>query len=382
MTEDADRALNRQTDARTDRHVNPLPLPSQDLAGLAQLREQWASMPMIPRLVPDRREGIDNSWAGFDVRTVLIGEQSAGRFTFHDVIVAPGASLAAHHLQGTDTYWVVLDGELEMTVGTRTERAARDAFAFIPENTTQAVHNRSGEPARLFIWYSPAGPERAFALAHQRWIENPHASPDACREALSLLGFTFHRQGEQLPNDNLVNAPVSRLEAQIETFDDYANLRKEWTRRLPVPKLVTGRRGVAEIPMVGQDTLVLLNGDEGSGRCVVFEYRHDPDYRAPAHHQPSEEEIFLILEGTLELTAGNATRNIPRGGFGFIPRYGTHGFVNRTKTRTRTITINSPAGHERGFEMIVREGPSAKLPDLLVAHGWRVHEHYAPPPST
>ncbi len=378
MARDEDTELNKQTDARTNQRVSQLAMTSLDLGGLSELRKRWAAMPMIPRLVLDRHDGIDNSWRGFDIRTVLIGEESAGRFTFHDVIVAPGAGLSEHHLQGADTYFVVLDGEIEMTVGTRTEVARRDGFAFVPESTTQAMHNRSKEPARLFMWHSPAGPERAFALAHKLWLDNPDATEDACQQALSTLGFRFHQKGQQLANDKLINAPVSRLDAHIETFDDLANLRVQWSHQSPVPKLLHDRSSALDIPMVGQDTKVLLSGDEGSGRCTVFHYGLDADYLAPPHHQPSEEEIFLILEGSLELTAGNTTREVPRGGFGFAPRYGTHAFVNRTKNQTRMITINSPAGHERGFEMIVREGNSENLPRLLVAHGWRVHEQYTP----
>lgn len=382
IADDQDRMLNQQTDARTNAQTHMLSLPSLDLGGLAKLRERWASLPTTPRVVLDRLEGIDNSWVGFDVRTILVGEQSAGRFTFHDVIIAPGAGLPEHHLHATDTYWVVLDGEVEMTVGVRRERTRRDGFAYIPEDTTQAIRNLGEAPARLFLWHSPAGIERAFAHAHQFWVDNPGATPEACQQALAVLGFSFHRSGEQLANDSRTNSSVARLESSVETFDDFAQMRNAWSQRRPVPKLVHDRSAAPDIPMSGQDTKVLLSGDEASGRCVVFHYGIDPGFRAPPHHQPSEEEIFLVLEGGLELTAGNVTESVPRGGFGFVPRYGTHGFSNQSKdAQTRTITINSPAGHERGFEMIVREGPSPRLPDLLVAHGWRLHDAYDPQAS-
>ncbi|MGH6911657.1 MAG: cupin domain-containing protein, partial [Phenylobacterium sp.] len=310
---------------------------------------------------------------------ILVGEESAGRFTFHDLILAPGAGLPAHHLTGSDTYWCVLDGEVELTVGTRTAVAGRDGFAFVPEDTTQAIQNRSSEPARVFLWHSPAGPERAFAAAHRVFRQTPNATKGAFLDALGALGFSFHRGGERLENDARTNAPASRLDATIDTFDDFAGLRTQWARRAPVPKLVLDRTREGDIPMKGQDTKVLLSGDEGSGRCVVFHYGIEPGYRAPSHHQPSEEEIFLVLEGTLDLTVGNVTTQVPRGGFGFVPRYGTHSFGNPMKQGdARTITINSPAGHERGFEMLVREGGSERLPELLVAHGWHVHDAYHP----
>jgi quercetin dioxygenase-like cupin family protein len=373
-----DRRLNEATDARTNEQAPTLPMAGRGDQALAELRRRWADLPMIPKLVLDRSEGIDNSWPGFDVRTVLVGEESAGRFTFHDVIIAPGAGLPAHHLGGSDTYWCVLDGEVELTVGARTETARRDAFAYAPQDTTQAVRNGAQAPARLFLWHSPAGPERAFAAAHQLWRTEPGSPPHAYQEVLGELGFSFHGPEDRLANDSRTNATSERLEVSVNTFDDYAGLRAEWARRTPIPKLLHDRGAVADIPMKGQDTKVLLSGDEGSGRAVVMHYGIEPGYIAPSHHQPSEEEVFLVLEGRLELTLGNVTTSVPRGGFGFVPRYATHGFCNLTAAETRTVTINSPAGHERGFEMIVREGSSEKLPDLLVAHGWHVHQAYQP----
>lgn len=375
--DDEDARLNRETDARTNQKVEPLPLPSPDLDGLTALREAWALMPMIPRLVMRREEGVDNSWPGFDLRTLLIGEESGGRFTFHDVIIAPGEALPPHHLD-VDSHLVVLDGELTLTVGERTEVTRQDGFAFAPDRVTLALANRSAEPVRFFLWHSPAGPERAFAAAHAVWLKTPDAPAGAYREALASLGFVFHRPNERLENDGRVNIAVERIEAEVTTFADYAQLRNAWAARPRTGKIVHDRSKMPDIPMVGQDTKVLVSGDDGAG-SVIMHYATVPGFRAEEHHQPSEEEIFLVLEGVLNLTAGNITADVPRGGFGFVPRYGTHGFGNpMAEGRVRTITLNSPPGHERGFEMIVREskdgGPSERMSDLLVAYGWRVHD--------
>jgi mannose-6-phosphate isomerase-like protein (cupin superfamily) len=339
------------------------------------LRARWADMPMIPRVVHDRSEGVDNSWGGFDVRTILIGEESGGRFTFHDVIVAPGAELPPHHLSGSDTHISMLAGELELTIGALTDVVGQDGFAYAPADTTQAIRNRSAEPVRFFMWHSPAGPERAFAAAHRVFAEDPDADADAFQLALSSLGYHFHRGGEHLPNDDRTNAAAERLEVDVQTFEDYTGLREAWSRRPPVPKLVPDRTTVAVTWIPGQDTNMLLSGDEGSGRSVILQHNIVPGYLAADHHQPSEEEIFMVVEGTLDLTAGNATTELQRGGFGFVPRYGTHRFSNPMQQGlTRIVSVNSPAGHERGFETMSKEQDLEKLLKLLVAHGWSPHE--------
>ncbi len=378
MLDTQDRLLNQETDARTNEKRDPLPLSTPDLNGLTALRALWAQMPMIPRVVHDRSEGIDNSWHGFDVRTILIGEESAGRFTFHDVIVAPGAKLPPHHLSGSDTHVCMLDGEIELTVGALTEVLGPDDFAYAPEDTTQAIRNRSAEPARFFMWHSPAGPERAFAAAHQAFAENPDADAGQFEQALSSLGYTFHRGSEHLANDDRTNTAVERLEAEIETFEDFAGLRDAWSRRPPVPKVFHDERSQETATYIpGQDTKMLLNGDEGSGRSVILQHSIVAGYLAAEHHQPSEEEVFMVFDGALDLTAGNATTELQRGGFGFVPRYGTHRFSNpMNEGQTRIVCVNSPAGHERGFQTLSSKIDSPNLPELIVAHGWSMH---APP---
>ena len=374
MLADDDARLNEASDMRTGQAPDLLQLDSPNTTGLAALQSRWAEMPMIPKVVHDRHQGIDNSWPGFDLRTLLVGEESAGRFTVHDVIVAPAARLPPHHVTTSDTYLCVLDGELDLTVGGRTEVTRTDGFAYVPENTTFALHNRSALPARIFLWHAPAGPERAFAAAHRLSSERPDAKPEDFYVALASLGFVFHEDGESLSNDRRTNERGARLKMRVETFDDFAALRQTWAHQAPTPKLVQDRSVERDIAVPGQDTKVLLSGEESGARAVVMHYGIMPGYRAPEHHQPSEEEIFLVLEGALDLRVGNVTTELGRGGFGFAPRYATHGFSNpASQGQARTITINSPAGHERAFEMVVREGLSERLPDLLVAHGWRFH---------
>jgi hypothetical protein len=54
--------------------------------------------------------------------------------------------------------------------------------------------------------------------------------------------------------------------------------------------------------------------------------------------------------------------------------YGTHAFVNTSNAPVRIIGMNSPAGHERAFDM---PNPTPeRLPGLMVALGWRLHGDY------
>jgi quercetin dioxygenase-like cupin family protein len=99
-----------------------------------------------------------------------------------------------------------------------------------------------------------------------------------------------------------------------------AALRDAWSRRPGIPKLLaTPPPSGLELPGDNQSSIagsVLPNGDEGSGSAVAFLGQASPGYGAPPHHQPSEEEIFYVLEGELDLTCGSQTRRVGPGAFG------------------------------------------------------------------
>lgn len=367
-----DESLNIASDARTNQPVDPGATAAGGAHDLQAARRAWAETPMIPRALRGRDDGIDNSWPGFDVRTILVGEESGGRFTFHNIVLAPGAGLPAHHLPDADSYWYVAGGTVELTIGDRVRQVGSGAFGYAPRETTQAIRNASPEPARVVLWQSPAGYERAFAALHAATAAGADDA-EARLRTLERFGVVVHRGPVTLANDARVNAAAARLDASIGSFDDFARLREEWSRRAPTPKLIERPTPYDRIALPGQDTAVLVSGDDTAGAAVVFHLVLHPGYGAPPHYQPSEEEIFLILDGELRLTVGTATAMLGPNAFGFSPRHGTHAFKNVGPGLVRMITINAPAGHERGFEMLSTTTDEDRLGQVLVDHGWRMH---------
>jgi quercetin dioxygenase-like cupin family protein len=229
-----DQALNLETDARTNTPVPSVDFAVRNSSDLAKLRAMWAEMPSTPKLLATRDLGEDNSWPGFNVRTLLRGEESSGRWSFNSLVVAPGAELPAHSHDVGDTYWFVVEGEVEITVGAVTTKLVGPSFAFAPNQTTQALANRSSRPAEVFVGYAPAGADRAFAAAHRLWKERPDASAESYQAVFALHGFQF-TGGKPLPNDARTNQAAERVDEEIRRFDDYLNLRKRW-RSCPLPR--------------------------------------------------------------------------------------------------------------------------------------------------
>lgn len=365
-------AANVQTDARTNRPHPPVDISVQGPGDLQALRERWSDLGGVPRLLRSREEGVDNSWGDLDVRTLLRGEESSGRFCFHDIIVPPGGSIPVHYHDVGDSYWWVIEGEVELQIGRRVECATRYGIGYAPARTRQGLKNASSRPARLYVAHSPAGAERAFAEAHELFRATGERDPSAYIRILARYGFRF--DAEPLENDERVNEPSVRLETVVESFADFEALRDAWRRRRPIPKLAASEPENYHTTTGGRGKL-LVSGDETAGHAMCRLTSFPPAHAAPQHHQPTEEEFFYVLEGSVELTCGTSTGVLPPGAFGFAPRNGTHGFKNASSEEwARMLSLNSPAGHERGFEMIERERGSDRVGELLVAHGWRMHE--------
>lgn len=154
-------------------------------------------------------------------------------------------------------------------------------------------------------------------------------------------------------NNARVNAPVERPEEIVTSVSDYYALREKWTKQAATPKLMCS----ADAPSImdgEQNIKLLLSGEESSGRFMVSLITLEPDTGAPPHHQPNEDEIFLVVSGEIEITIGNETQTVGPGDFAYAPPNTTHAFRAAGGKRAVMFSINSPGGHERGFEYLTR----------------------------
>jgi quercetin dioxygenase-like cupin family protein len=335
---------NRRVDSLLGAPRPPLDADITGPADLADLRVRWAGIASVPVIAAERSDGIDHSWAGVDVRTLLRGEQSSGRFAVHNIELAPGAGLAAHYFQDVHAYVLVIAGEVELGVGELVDLARQHSLAYAPPLTRISFRNRSGEPAQLVAVYSPAGAERAFGAAHQHWTATGDSDEKSYRDILSRYGFQFDTT--PLPNDSRVNEAQQDVEFEFIGGDDLEKLRAAFAVRPPLPRLIHTVAGdeATEKPTRSRQ---LLRGDDSGGNAMINFVTEAPGLGAPPHHQPTEEELFFITDNLLDLSCATERLSLGPGAFAFCPRNCTHGFVNATEAPTRFVTLNSPAGHER-----------------------------------
>ena len=108
--------------------------------------------------------------------------------------------------------------------------------------------------------------------------------------------------------------------------------------------------------------------EDTGGLYSVWEMWITPDGSPPPHVHESEDEAFLVLEGTVDVTVGGVTTSVGSGGFAFAPRGVPHAFAI-TSDVARLVLIATPGGAEQFFrqagepahEMVI---PVPQLPDV------------------
>lgn len=149
-----------------------------------------------------------------------------------------------------------------------------------------------------------------------------------------------------------VNAVVARNPIEVKSLADFFRLREEWKAAEGVPLIYRDSDDAPRISFPGQETRLLVSGEQSGGRFAIFDVTVAPNFAAPHHHQNNEDEWWYIIEGDLEITVADKTLTVGRGASAYIPIGCRHSFANRTDSPVRLVTINAPAGHERFFEAL------------------------------
>jgi quercetin dioxygenase-like cupin family protein len=152
----------------------------------------------------------------------------------------------------------------------------------------------------------------------------------------------------------------------------------------------TLRKGqVFEVPAT-MVTFLAIAADTG-GSFSLFDARVAPQQGIPLH-QHSDDEAFLVLEGTFQFQIADQHQQLGPGEFAFVPRHTLHRYLNRSAEKEgRLLVITLPGGsHERFFAEIGElkadaSGPfSTKPPDIekIMSVGKRYGFELLPPASS
>ncbi|GAA0915255.1 cupin domain-containing protein [Streptomyces thermoalcalitolerans] len=153
--------------------------------------------------LPDRNDPVWTAPNGFVVRkgegvirltghetfsVKVTSEQTDGALALMDGTVEPGYGNVPHIHSKEDEAFYVLTGEFEFLNGNQRFTAGPGDFIYIPKGTRHAFRNVAREPARLLVFYTPAGPE-SFFLNHGETDGPPKPWPEEkFEELVDILG--------------------------------------------------------------------------------------------------------------------------------------------------------------------------------------------------
>jgi len=106
--------------------------------------------------------------------------------------------------------------------------------------------------------------------------------------------------------------------------------------------------------MGGMSAVFKADNVETGDRYSVSEWWLEPHADGPgAHAHEANDEIFLVLEGTASILAGEDWLDAPKGSFIRIPATVMHDFRNRTAERVCLLNVFIPGGFEQNMPAIV-----------------------------
>jgi quercetin dioxygenase-like cupin family protein len=218
------------------------------------------------------------------------------------------------HERHTDAF-VLLEGELEFTLGRATLRGGPGTAVVVPPGVVHAFTSTGGR-ARFLNIHSPDSGFADFLRARTRGEDGAFDSVDV--------------DGPQEPGGGTVLGPSEGTTYQIGTATSLFKATKEST---------AGFFSLAEVTVQA--------GTSGP----------------PPHSHREMLDSFYVLEGTLTVQVGDDEVDAPPGTYACAPPDVVHTFVNRSGEPVRFLNLNTPGGWEDYIRDVAAATPADGPPD-------------------
>ena len=129
------------------------------------------------------------------------------------------------------------------------------------------------------------------------------------------------------------------------------------------------------IHLLGDTIRVLAGTNDSNGQLTVIEVTSPPGGGPPLHTHP-QTEVFLVLDGELEIEADGVVRTLQAGEAATAPSDVPHTYRNASDAKARFIVSIAPAGMERFFVELAAataEGPPdmVHVAEIATSYGMR-----------
>lgn len=101
--------------------------------------------------------------------------------------------------------------------------------------------------------------------------------------------------------------------------------------------------------VIGDNQIVRLTGEDTGGTFALIEQHNPAGVGVPMHLHENEEELFHIVESSMEFTTQGKTHIATAGTSVFLPKNIHHSFVTVGDVPVKTLLMLFPAGAEKMF---------------------------------
>ncbi len=108
-----------------------------------------------------------------------------------------------------------------------------------------------------------------------------------------------------------------------------------------------------------------LTRQHTGGAYYLFEFELDPESGIRLHVHSYEDEVVYVLEGAIQIRAGNEILRTVAGGAAHLPKSIPHALYNPLKTRSRYLAIAIPGGMENFFDELSAAQETGTLDDAM-----------------
>jgi mannose-6-phosphate isomerase-like protein (cupin superfamily) len=92
--------------------------------------------------------------------------------------------------------------------------------------------------------------------------------------------------------------------------------------------------------------LFKADGAETASRYSISEWWLDPHTQGPGAHSHPEDDVFVVLEGTMSFFVDDEWVDAATGSFVLVPGGVTHDFENRSDERAGMLNVSAPGDFE------------------------------------
>ena len=146
-------------------------------------------MPIFKREDMNKREG---SAPGLEVSSIVDAAQGTHSLNIGEITIAPNTRLARHIHTNTEEAMVILEGTLDVLLGSERKTLGPGHTILAPAGTTHGFVNRYDAPARLLYIFPIHNPDRVLA-----------SKPGTTSGFLSERGLSGYSSPQDRPLENL-----------------------------------------------------------------------------------------------------------------------------------------------------------------------------------